>query len=1152
MDSSPSSRKLYLGKQRIVRPPAKSSGCFVEIFGDTFYRIENYDQIPPFFISVVSDADHWLFVSTTGGLSAGRISPDHALFPYYTVDRIHENAGNTGPFTVLQVPNELPRMRSTGQAFKRTLFWQPFQQNAPNVYKATRDLYKNASGNKIVFAETNHDLGLTFRYSWVPSERFGFVRESTLENLTAAPREIMVLDGLLNLLPAGADRRLQLEFSYLVDAYKANELVPGTRLALFTLAAGIVDEAIPMESLGATSVWSDGFAEARVLLAEPLVRAAARGEAVEPAARTRGLRGAYVLHGTLQLAPNELQSWRIVADVEQTQQKVAALRERLRQPEMLRAALEEDVRAGQERLVRLVAGADGLQKTADQLTSVHHFTNTLFNGMRGGVFAEGNRIAAADFAKFVGTCNREVAARHSDLLGQLPAILREEELRARVEQTGDRDLLRIFYEYLPITFSRRHGDPSRPWNKFAIKLKDDAGAPLLNFEGNWRDIFQNWEALSFSCPAFLEHMIAKFVNASTLDGYNPYRITRGGIEWEEPDSEDPWASIGYWGDHQIIYLLKLLEASAQFHPGRLTSFLSQEIFVYADVPYRIASYERMLVDPRATIDFDEERSRLTKMRAEKIGADGKLRTQADGSILHVNLAEKLLVPLLAKLTNFIPSGGIWMNTQRPEWNDANNALVGSGVSVVTLNYLRRYLTFCLDLFARAEAENFAISEPVAQLLASVGESLGKSEAPPREIVDRLSGAGSEFREKIYADAPNELQRMRSTGQGFKRTLAVSELRTFLETARDAVDRSLRANLRPDGLFHAYNLLSIRDRDINLEHLPEMLEGQVAALSSGLLSAEEALKLLRALRRSALYRKDARSYLLYPNRALPSFLEKNIIPENELARCPLLQRMLAEGDERLVYRDAAGQARFGNAFVNARSLGKELDRLVPAEEREVVLALYELVFQHHSFTGRSGAMFAFEGLGSIYWHMVAKLLLATQECFFAALDAAKPARIVAGLGAAYYEIRDGLGFNKTPNEYGAFPTDPYSHSPAHAGAQQPGMTGQVKEEVLTRLGELGVRVRDGIIRFQPALLRPSEFLRAPSEFSYFALDGQRRTIALPNDSLAFTFCQTPIVYRLAEEAAGLELSPAASRALVRREIREEEIFVSVPRALLFSK
>ena len=38
-----------------------------------------------------------------------------------------------------------------------------------------------------------------------------------------------------------------------------------------------------------------------------------------------------------------------------------------------------------------------------------------------------------------------------------------------------------------------------------------------------------------------------------------------------------------------------------------------------------------------------------------------------------------------------------------------------------------------------------------------------------------------------------------------------------------------------------------------------------------------------------------------------------------------------------------------------------------------------------------------------------------------------------------------------------------------------MTGQVKEEVITRLGELGLAVEGGQIHFRPHLLRASEFL-----------------------------------------------------------------------------
>jgi hypothetical protein len=114
-------------------------------------------------------------------------------------------------------------------------------------------------------------------------------------------------------------------------------------------------------------------------------------------------------------------------------------------------------------------------------------------------------------------------------------------------------------EYLPLTFSRRHGDPSRPWNRFSIRVSADDGSELLYYEGNWRDIFQNWQALLRSYPRYLPHVVAKFLNASTVDGHNPYRISRDGIDWEVPDPDDPWSNIGYWGDHQIVYLLHLLE-----------------------------------------------------------------------------------------------------------------------------------------------------------------------------------------------------------------------------------------------------------------------------------------------------------------------------------------------------------------------------------------------------------------------------------------------------------------------------------------------------------------------------------------------------------------------------------------------------------------
>ena len=191
-------------------------------------------------------------------------------------------------------------------------------------------------------------------------------------------------------------------------------------------------------------------------------------------------------------------------------------------------------------------------------------------------------------------------------------------------------------------------------------------------------------------------------------------------------------------------------------------------------------------------------------------------------------------------------------------------------------------------------------------------------------------------------------------------------------------------------------------------------------------------------------------------------------------------------------------------------------------------------------------------------MVSKLLLATQECYQKAVGEGAAEDVTDALAAAYYDIRQGLGFNKTPAEYGAFPTDPYSHTPMGGGARQPGMTGQVKEEILTRLGELGVSVRQGTLHFVPALLKREEFLSTPSSFTTIDIAGQQKTIPLPANSLAFTFCQTPVIYTLGDKArievtyadgrsdviAGTHLDVAASQHIFNRSRQVRLVRVTV--------
>jgi hypothetical protein len=122
-------------------------------------------------------------------------------------------------------------------------------------------------------------------------------------------------------------------------------------------------------------------------------------------------------------------------------------------------------------------------------------------------------------------------------------------------------------------------------------------------------------------------------------------------------------------------------------------------------------------------------------------------------------------------------------------------------------------------------------------------------------------------------------------------------------------------------------------------------------------------------------------------------------------------------------------------------------------------------------------------------------------------------IIGGLLDHYYEINEGIGVHKSPKLYGAFPTDPYSHTPAGKGAQQPGMTGQVKEDILCRFGELGVFVENGNVLFNPRLLRRDEFLDTARDFTYTNLNKELKTIQVEKGSLCFTYCQIPVVYKL---------------------------------------
>ena len=121
-------------------------------------------------------------------------------------------------------------------------------------------------GTALIFEESNHSLGLTYRYAWRTSDHFGFVKTTWLLNFGESACQVELVDGIQNILPANITSLTQNTFSPLLDAYKRSELDPETGLAIFALNSTLTDLAEPSESLLATTVMQLGLDQADYLL----------------------------------------------------------------------------------------------------------------------------------------------------------------------------------------------------------------------------------------------------------------------------------------------------------------------------------------------------------------------------------------------------------------------------------------------------------------------------------------------------------------------------------------------------------------------------------------------------------------------------------------------------------------------------------------------------------------------------------------------------------------------------------------------------------------------------------------------------------------------------------------------------------------------
>ena len=319
----------------------------VIIENDAYYKITNHDMMRPFFMSIVSDSNHWMFISSNGGLPAGRKDSESSLFPYYTDDKITESHDVTGSKTIFQVHQD-----------GKMKIWEPFSDRQFGMYNTTRNIYKSEFGNKVMFEEINHDLELTFKYRWSSSNQFGFVKKSFLKNHSNSNVTVKLLDGIQNIMPYGVSTDLQAIRSNLVDAYKRNELEKTSGLGIYALSAILVDKAEASEALKANVVWSLGLDNPTYLVSSLQLNKFRFGQSVEQEEDVKAEKGAYFINATISLAASESNDWMTITNANHAHSDIVALVKRITTESDLAAQIQASIDKGTEGLLALNAAIE--------------------------------------------------------------------------------------------------------------------------------------------------------------------------------------------------------------------------------------------------------------------------------------------------------------------------------------------------------------------------------------------------------------------------------------------------------------------------------------------------------------------------------------------------------------------------------------------------------------------------------------------------------------------------------------------------------------------------------------------------------------------------------------------------------------------------
>ena len=422
------------------------------------------------------------------------------------------------------------------------------------------------------------------------------MRTATLENLGRAPAAVDLLDGLRNVLPYGARWRCTSSRAAWWTPTSGPTSTRRPRLGIFALTANITDRPEAAEELRANTVWCHGLGDFQVALSLDAVAAFRRGEPVP---------GESVLTGQPRQLPG-----RLVAELSPAARAELAPRRRRRpQPRPDRRAPRPPARAGTWAPGSRPAFG-GEREPAPQRgqrrrppahrprrASAHHFANVLFNNMRGGVFADNHDVPPPTSPPSSAPATAGSRRARGPRCRRCPPCSPCRSCSAPRRPPATPTCVRLCYEYLPLTFSRRHGDPSRPWNRFAIRGAEPGRQPQRSTTratgATSSRTGRRWPALP-RLPRRADRQVRQRLHGRRLQPlpHHPRRHRLGGAR--PARSLELHRLLGRPPDRLPAQAAR---SSAAPRAGTPRGLLGAGDLRYANVPYRIKPYAEIAGEP---------------------------------------------------------------------------------------------------------------------------------------------------------------------------------------------------------------------------------------------------------------------------------------------------------------------------------------------------------------------------------------------------------------------------------------------------------------------------------------------------------------------------------------------------------------------------